>query len=307
MSDAVARTLSEYIETVQKIVESSPSDSRSASVSGQTFYRGHAKSSWKLIPRLYREGMASTERLLINDALRLAPVEFEGLTPFQKLAKMQHLGLPTRLLDITTNPLAALFFACDEPDGDGEVLVFSNLPTFLEDGYLVPITMHFVFASSSSWESLDAAEFASEIGHLYPLKSSSKADSIRNARHALEVPWSAVIASHTNRRLALQSGAFLMCGMKVVRELESDNPGTWGKTYWTMAPADIENSFEEVDVSKPGQILHRIRVPEAAKAALVTEMDRIDVNRRRLFPEPEHTMRYIFDNYSSKRWKGYGL
>jgi hypothetical protein len=34
----------------------------------------------------------------------------------------QHLGMPTRLLDWSTNPLAGLFFACDgQPDKDGVV------------------------------------------------------------------------------------------------------------------------------------------------------------------------------------------
>ena len=86
----------------------------------ETFYRGHANRDWELLPSIFRTpNGVEKEHLLFRDMVAHEPQSFsECKSALDYLVQMQHYGLPTRLLDMTTNPLVALYFACQPTPDD---------------------------------------------------------------------------------------------------------------------------------------------------------------------------------------------
>lgn len=119
----------------------SPTINGDAKTYESTFvFRGQGSTKFDLVPSIGRDsywrkpgsntispitGSLTHEADIIETACRILPNVFKrDLLPIDLLACLQHYGVPTRLLDVTLNALAALYFACGNPDAVGEVFIF---------------------------------------------------------------------------------------------------------------------------------------------------------------------------------------
>ena len=96
-----------------------------------SLYRGQADTSWSLDSSLTREDkFINNEIEMYYEVLSLKPDAFRtDRTVYERLITMQHFGMPTRLMDITRNPLVAIFFACNNfecKNVDGAIFSFSS-------------------------------------------------------------------------------------------------------------------------------------------------------------------------------------
>lgn len=236
------------------------------------FYRGQSDKGYSLTPSVFRKNLISKEHTLINDMLLNSPEEFIGIdNVLERLIKMQHYGLPTRLLDITMNPLVALYFACNSnPDKDGEVLVFYDYIHRPAESDVRCLAALSEYTGSSERQLLG---FLTERGISNP--EIGKITSLTN------VPIDAPL---NNERIKRQHGTFLIVGMK---SNESENP--FQKSMFDLKPILIHD-YED-------GIRRSIIIPKDDKSNLLKELDALGINHGFLFPELEHQAAYIKDKY----------
>ena len=134
-TEVLIRDLAQYIEEIIKL---KPNESELMLYPESLFFRGLSSADYDLSPSLARKpnekwvtSWSIVESDLINSGKARYPEVFpQGDVPVGILAKMQHYGIYTRLMDITSNALVALYFACQptkkKKEKSGQVIAFSG-------------------------------------------------------------------------------------------------------------------------------------------------------------------------------------
>ncbi|WP_208452036.1 FRG domain-containing protein [Burkholderia gladioli] len=254
----------------------------------ETFFRGHSDARYELTPSLLRKWdngdwqVMPSEDLLCKELLIAHYDEFQGdLFCFDRLVRMQHYGLPTRLLDVSGNPLVALFFACssgpEQSEIDGEVIVFQVSRE---------VVKYYDSDTVSCLSNLSNLTYAqkNEINLRLDKEAFNKTDVAGKLLHHIKsekgffegriVPDDlrsiiCVKAKRTNSRIKSQSGAFLLFG-------------------------------HEATLPDAGQVGIKIsRVTIRDKAQILKQLDRININATTVYPSIDRTAVHLRDQYRS--------
>lgn len=288
-------SVSEYLEHLQTIEKMPISTS---TVGCFTLFRGQANSNWDLIPSLYRENLFKVESLMLTELKHICPNEF-GENRFDNLVKLQHYGMPTRLLDTTTNPLVALYFACEsesEMDKDGVVYIFPNMPVSWSTDALIELIMDYVYEYYPCGLHLEkmlevSKEKYKNVTHrLMP-------EDIHALLHYLTIPAFAVMPSKSNDRVEAQDGAFLICGMKLLNYEISDNPGTLGRVYYNFDPID------KIVPEKISLKAEKLIIPAKEKKNILSQLDTLGINGAKLFPDLSHQIKHLVNSLNDHMLK----
>ena len=250
------------------------------------YFRGHSKTTYQLKPSIMRTAkLQENENLIYQELLISCPDDFRAYkNHIDYLVKMQHYGLPTRLLDITRNPLVALYFACcSNVDDIGEVLVFSpkkkqvkyensdtvsmlaSLPLFSYEDQM--ILMDNLYVKQNEYDSI-VQRFIHEL-------QTEKPGFVNKINYKDLEGCFIVLPKKDNSRIVKQDGAFIICG--------------------------INNSIERViyDTLRLTHNQKTILIFVTNKKQIIKELDILSINKSTLFLEIDYVAEYIKTKYCS--------
>ena len=280
-------SVSEFVENILE---------RSAGPRTVTSYRGHGSTEFRLQPSIFRKtGMRENEHILLRELVAAHPEDFNGDTSaLEMLVRMQHYSLPTRLLDVTFNPLVALYFACESVkkrirregrpgtrtvDMNGDVVVLTVLKRRIRyfDSDTVSCLANLARLSWTHKKNIDTDQDLDDFNGSTPVKRllhfilQEKNGFLPEIEPNDLNSISLVKPKQNNKRILAQSGAFFAFGL----------------------------DEEIVNGNANGIKVEHITIDAASKGDILRELDKLGVNEKALFPEIERAARYITGTLSS--------
>lgn len=258
--------------------------------SNKLFFRGHTDINYQLIPSIYRTAKSySNENIFCEESLIRNPEEYQlcGNEHLNILKKMQHYGLPTRLLDISDSLLVALFFAVETNfDSDGELIVFNTDCTKYTRSDSVSVLCSLAFFSLSDKERIikaanDKTMSINEFNDVKEVKRLKHEVCLEKPAFLQEIQQDTfrsdyiVISTRDNRRISQQSGAFIVPSLNIHHENSVDN-------------------FRVLNNDRKKIVL---KIPKKNKIELLKELELFGITKSFIYPEIEEVAKFLKRKY----------